>query len=83
MNSPQVSSFFFVGKKDNSLQPCQDYMNEYTVKDAYPLSLILDLINKVKDAQVFTKFDKWSCNHIQIKDGDQWKAVFITHKELF
>ena len=54
------------------------------IKDSYPLPLISDLINKVKDAQVFTKFDvRWGYNNIQIKDGDQWKAAFITHKGLF
>ena len=30
------------------------------------------------------KFDvRWGYNNIQIKDGDQWKAAFITHKGLF
>ncbi|EGN93374.1 hypothetical protein SERLA73DRAFT_16220, partial [Serpula lacrymans var. lacrymans S7.3] len=44
--SPQVSPFFFIGKKDGSLRPCQDYrkLNAYTVKDPYPLPLIPDLI---------------------------------------
>ena len=40
-SSPQASSFFHVGKKDSGLQPCQDYqyINEHTIKDAYPLPL--------------------------------------------
>ena len=58
-SSPQASSFFFVGKKDSGLRPCQDYryVNEHTIKDAYPLPLISDLIDMVKDATIFTKFD--------------------------
>ena len=57
--SPQASLFFFIKKKDSGLRPCQDYhyLNEHTIRDAYPLPLISDLIDKLKDAKVFTKFD--------------------------
>ena len=73
-------------KKDSSLRPCQDYryVNEHTIKDAYPLPLISNLIDMVKDATIFTKFDIQSgYNNIRIKEGDQWKATFITSKGLF
>ena len=58
-SSPQASSFFYVGKKDSGVRPCQDYryFNEHTIKDTYPLPLISDLIDMVKDATIFTKFD--------------------------
>ena len=87
-NSPQAASFFFVDKKDSSdaLWPCQDYwyINYHTIKYAYPLPLIQNLIDKVKDAKVFTKFDvQWGDNNICIQDGDQSKVAFITHKGLF
>ena len=85
-NSPQVSLFFFVKKKDGKLCPCQDYryLNKHTTHDAYPLSLISDLMDKLKDAHHFTKFDvHWGYNNVCIKDGHQWKAAFITHKGLF
>ena len=85
-NSPQASPFFFVKKKDGGLCPCQDYhyLNEHTTRDAYPLPLISDLIDKLKDAKLFTKFDvRWGYNNVRIKDGHQWKAAFITHKGLF
>jgi hypothetical protein len=57
--SPQASGFFFVGKKDSSLHPCQDYhyINEWTIKNAYPLPLILPLIAKLSEAKYFTKMD--------------------------
>jgi hypothetical protein len=47
--SPQASGFFFIGKKDGSLHPCQDYcyINEWTMKNAYPLPLIPPLIAKL------------------------------------
>ena len=88
LNSPQAAFFFFVNKKDASdtLQPCQDYryINSHMVKDAFPLPLVQNLINQVKDAKVFTKFNvQWGYNNICIQDGYQWKAAFITHKGLF
>ena len=49
-----------------------------------PLPLILDLIDKVKDAKLFTKFDiRSGYNNIRIKEGDEWKAAFITPRGLF
>ncbi|KAI5114635.1 hypothetical protein M0805_007541, partial [Coniferiporia weirii] len=55
--SPMASPFFFVGKKDNELRACQDYraLNEGTVKNAYPLPLISELMDKLKGAKYFTK----------------------------
>jgi hypothetical protein len=33
---------------------------------------------------LFTKFDiRWGYNNIRIKDGNQWKAAFLTHEGLF
>ena len=38
----------------------------------------------VKDATIFTKFDiRSGYNNTRIKEGDQWKAAFITSKGLF
>ena len=44
--SPQASPFFFVDKKDRKKQPCQDYryINGGTIKNAYPLPLISNLL---------------------------------------
>jgi hypothetical protein len=84
--SPMASPFFFVKKKDGKLRPCQDYryLNDWTIKNAYPLPLISELTDKIKDAKFFTKLDvRWGYNNIRIKDGDQWKAAFKTNKGLF
>jgi hypothetical protein len=78
--SPYASPFFFIKKKDGKLRPVQDYrkINEWTIKNRYPLPLILELIAQVKGASLFTKFDvRWGYNNVRIKDGDQWKAAFI------
>lgn len=57
--SPMASPFFFVGKKDGTLRPCQDYryLNDNTVKNAYPLPLISELVNQLKGSSIFTKLD--------------------------
>ncbi|GBE89865.1 Transposon Ty3-G Gag-Pol polyprotein [Sparassis crispa] len=84
--SPMASPFFFVGKKDGALRPCQDYryLNEGTVKNAYPLPLISELMDQLKGASIFTKMDLRSgYNNIRVKDGDQWKGAFKTNCRLF
>ena len=84
--SPMASPFFFVDKKDGKLRPCQDYryLNEHTVKNAYPLPLITELLDKLKGARRFTKLDvRWGYNNVRIRDGDQWKAAFKTNRGLF
>src|SRR5271170_2776876 len=81
-----ASPFFFVNKKDGKLRPCQDYrkLNEGTIKNAYPLPLIQELIDRLKGAKYFTKLDvRWGYNNIRIKEGDEWKAAFRTNRGLF
>ena len=80
--SPMASPFFFVKKKDGKLRPCQDYqfLNKWTIKNAYPLPLISEIMDKLKGAKYFTKLDvQWGYNNIQIREGDEWKAVFKTN----
>ena len=84
--SPMASPFFFVKKKDGKLRPCQDYryLNDWTVKNAYPLPLISEIMDKIKGAKYFTKFDvRWGYNNIRIRKEDQWKAAFKTNRGLF
>ena len=84
--SPQASPFFFIKKKDGKLRPVQDYhyLNEHTVKNAYPLPLVSDLIDNLCQFSLFTKFYMhWGYNNICIKEGDEWKAAFITPLGLF
>jgi len=54
--SPMASHFFFVNKKEaGKLRPCQDYcyLNDWTIKNAYPLLLISEIIDKLKGAKYF------------------------------
>ena len=81
-----ASTFFFVKKKDEKLHPIQDYqkLNDITVKNQYPLLLISELINKLKNAKYYTKLDiQWGYNNIRMKEGDEWKMVFQTNRGLF
>jgi len=81
-----VAPFFFVKKKDGSLQPIQDYwrLNEATIKNKYPLPLIQELINKVQGVKYSTKLDiQWGYNNVRIKERDEWKAAFQTNQGLF
>jgi len=54
------------------------------MKNNYPLSLILNIVESMDTKKLFTKLDLWwECNNVWIKEGDEWKAVFRTLKELF
>ncbi|ESK89508.1 hypothetical protein Moror_16078 [Moniliophthora roreri MCA 2997] len=73
--SLMASLFFFVAKKEKRvLRPTQDYqeLNKGMIKNAYPLPLISDLLDKLKGAEIFTKLDlRNGYNNVRIKDRDQ------------
>ena len=84
--SPMALPFFFVKRKDRRLRPVQDYrkLNNMTIKNQYPLPLIQELVNKLKGTKYFTKLDvRWGYNNVLIKEGDEWKAAFLTNRGLF
>ena len=59
-------------------------MNQVTIKDKAPLPLIGEVIDKLKEARYFNKLDLiWGYNNVRIKEGDEWKAAFLTNKGLF
>ena len=60
------------------------YLNEWTIKNNYPLLLISQLVDKLKGCKIFMKMDFWwGYNNVQIREGDEWKAAFTTHKGSF
>ena len=84
--SLQIALVFFVGKKDGKKRIVQDYryLNEWTIKNNYPLPLILDVVENISMKKVFTKMNlRWDYNNVQIKEGDEWKAVFMTPEGSF
>ena len=81
-----MAPVFFIGKKDEKKRMMQDYkyLNEWMVKNNYPLPLILDVLEKIGIKKVFTKIDlRWEYNNVWIKEEDEWKAVFITPEGSF
>ena len=66
--------YFYIPKKDGSLQLVQDYkkLNQVMIKDKTPLPLIGEVIDKLKEAKYFNKLDLiWGYNNVQIKEGDK------------
>ena len=60
------------------------YLNEWTVKNNYPLPLISDVLKNIGTKKVFTKMDlRWDYNNVRIKEGDEWKAAFTTLEGFF
>jgi hypothetical protein len=58
--------------------------NSHTVKNAYPLPLISDLIDRLRGSHIFTKIDiNWGYNNVLIRPKNRWKAAFITSFGLF
>jgi len=77
--SPQTSPVHFVAKKDGTWRMVQDYryINQWTIKNGYLLSLITDILDGVGERKVFTKLDlRWGYNNVRIKEGDKWKTAF-------
>jgi len=81
-----MTPVFFIGKKDGKKRMVQDYryLNEWTIKNNYPLPLILDIVENISTKKIFTKMDlRWEYNNVQIKEGDEWKAEFTTPEGSF
>ena len=48
------------------------------------ISLITELVDNIGSKHVFTKMDlRWGYNNVRVKEGDEWKTVFITHVGSF
>jgi len=64
----------------------QDYrpINEWTIKNRYPLLLIPQLIDRIGDTKLITVVDiHWGYNTVQIIEEDRHKAAFVTNQGLF
>jgi len=87
--SPMASPCFFIAKKEKGKsRPTQDYrfLNDWTVKDAYPMPRADAVVDAVQEAEAvyFLKLDVAKAfNNVPIKEGDQWKAAFKTHYGLY
>ena len=84
--SPQTAPVFFVRKKDGKKQMVLNYryLNEWMIKNNYPLPLISDVLENIGTKKIFTKIDlRWGYNNVRIKEGDEWKVAFTTLEGSF
>ena len=83
---PQMALMFFARKKNGKKRMVQNYryLNEWTIKNNYPLLLISDIVENIGTKKVFTKMDlQWGYNNVRIKKRNEWKAVFTTPEGSF
>ena len=84
--SSQTTPVFFVEKNNGKKWMVQNYryLNEWTIKNNYFLSLILDIVENISTKRVFTKINLyWGYNNVWIKKEDEWKAAFMILEESF
>jgi hypothetical protein len=84
--SPIGAPVLFARKKDGSLRLCIDYrgLNRLTKKNKYPLPLIPNLIDRLRQAKIYSKLDiRVGYNNIRIAEGHEWKTAFRTRYGAF
>lgn len=70
-------------KKDGSDRVCIDYrsINKLIEKDKYPIPLIEDLIDALKDSKIFSSLDlENGFFHVDVSKESQKYTAFVTHK---
>ncbi|XP_068667704.1 uncharacterized protein [Aristolochia californica] len=79
--APYGAPILFQTKKDGSMRLCIDYraLNKVTIKNKYPIPLIADLFDQLKEARVFSKLDLRSGYYqVRIAEGDEEKTTCVT-----
>jgi hypothetical protein len=77
--SPLGAPCFYVPKPNGGLCLCVDYrrLNDITKKNAYPLPLISDLIDRIAEACIYSRLDLPDAYHlVRIREGNEWKTAF-------
>ena len=72
--------------KDGGLRLCVDYqaLNTETIKNRFPLPLILERLDRLCGARIFTKLYLQNAFHlIRIDQGDEYKTAFRTRNSQF
>jgi len=85
-NSPHGSPVLLVPKKNGKMRMVIDYrrLNAITRRDVYPLARIDDLLDSVRNAQVFSRLDLFAGYHqCPIAESDKEKTAFIIPQGLY
>jgi hypothetical protein len=78
-HSPAGAPILFVKKPGGGLRLCVDYrgLNAITIKNRYPIPLIMQILTCLMGAVIFTKLDIRAAYYaIRIREGDEWKTAF-------
>lgn len=79
--APYGAPVLFQNKHDGSLCLCIDYraLNKITIKNKYPIPLIVDLFDQLGKAKIFSKLDLRSWYYqVCIDEGDKGKIACVT-----
>ena len=82
-NSPWSSPIVLVRKKDGTWRFCIDFrkLNDVTVKDAFPLSQVADLMDNLVGHQYFSTLDLASGYwQVPVDESSQEKTAFVTSR---
>ena len=78
-HSKVAAPCFFVPKKDGGHRLVTDFrrINAIAKSDQFPIPLQSDLLDKIRDARIYSKLDlRMGYNNNRIKEGDEWKTAF-------
>jgi predicted aspartyl protease len=85
-DTPWVTPFVIVQKKDGGIRPCLDFrkLNEVTIPDRYPLPRLDSIMEKVGNCKYYTSLDLAS-GYLQIKLSEETsrKCGVITEDRVY